>query len=58
MQNELTKLFDERQALRESLLQLSDSLNNEGIEALHKQEKEVQWKIEDIIYDWEDSHGS
>ena len=56
MQNELTKLFEERQALRESLLQLSDSLNNEGIIELEKELKLVQWKIEDIIYDWsEDS---
>ncbi len=56
MQNELTKLFDERQALRESLLQLSDSLNNEGIIELEKELKLVQWKIEDLIYDWsEDS---
>ena len=42
MQNELTKLFEERQALRESLLQLSDSLNNEGIIALEKELKQVQ----------------
>ena len=56
MQNELTKLFEERQALRESLLQLSDSLNNEGIIELEKELKLVQWKIEDLIYDWsEDS---
>ncbi len=56
MQNELTKLFEERQALRESLLQLSDSLNNEGIIELEKELKQVQWKIEDLIYDWsEDS---
>lgn len=52
----LDKLFVERQALRESLLQLSDSLNNEGIIALEKELKQVQWKIEDLIYDWsEDS---
>lgn len=42
MQNELTKLFEERQALRESLLQLSDSLNNEGIIELEKELKLVQ----------------
>lgn len=56
IQQELKELFNERQALRESLLQLSDSLNNEGIIELEKELKLVQWKIEDLIYDWsEDS---
>ena len=57
MQNELTKLFEERQALRESLLQLSDSLNNEGIIALEKELKQAQNRIKLLEATTNDPHA-
>lgn len=56
MDNELAKLFEERQTLRESLLQLSDSLNNEGIQKIEDELRIVQNRIEYIMEDDESSH--
>ena len=52
MNKELKELFNERQILREAILQLSESLSNEWVAEMTERLKKVQQEIEDIIYDW------
>lgn len=52
IQQELKELFNERQILREAILQLSESLSNEWVNEMTERLKKVQQEIEDIIYDY------